>query len=366
MSSSKDLDLQWFASAESEGRTEDATEHKLSEARKEGRVAKSTEISGALVMLLPVIALVFLAPWIFNNCVTSIKYFFSRCVTAELTDPNLAASFYYFFLKTVLPIALIAAFAGIIGNIVQTRGFLFSMKPIQPKFSKILPKFGQYLKKTIFSMEGAFNVFKSLFKVVVLFTVSYTIITSDIDKLLALMNVSLWSGICFIAKMAAKILIVSAVFFLIVAVFDYLVQRRQFMESMKMTKQEVKEEYKTMEGDPLVKSRLKQQMRNLLYQNLPKIVSEADVIITNPTHYAIAVKYDREVMQAPMVTAKGADEMAQRIKQLAKDSNVDIMENKLLARELYAKVEIGDIIPEEYLQAMALILAKVYTMKAKR
>ena len=121
-----------------------------------------------------------------------------------------------------------------------------------------------------------------------------------------------------------------------------------------------------MEGDPLVKSRLKQQMRNLLYQNLPKAVSESDVVITNPTHYAVAIKYEPGVTQDPIVNAKGADELAMRIKTLAKESNVEIVENKLIARELYTKVEIGDIIPEEYLQSIAIILAKVYKMKGKR
>lgn len=360
------FDLQWFASAEEEGRTEEPSEHKLRKAREEGRVAKSTEVNGALVLLLPVIAIIILAPWIFNSCVEIIKFYFDRCVSAELTDSALIAAFYNYFIKLVLPIGLTAMVAGVIGNIVQTKGFLFSTKPIEPKFSKILPKFGQYFKKTIFSMEGAFNVFKSLFKVVILFVASYIIISSDLETLLSMMDVSLWSGICYIAKMAAKILLVAAVVFLGVAIPDYFVQKKQFMESMKMTKQEVKQEYKDMEGDPLVKSRLRQQMRNLLYQNLPKAVSEADVVITNPTHYAVAVKYDKDVMQAPIVNAKGADEIAMRIKSLAKENNVEIVENKLLARELYTKVEIGDIIPEEYLQAMAIILAKVYKLKGKR
>ena len=360
------IDLQWFASAEEEGRTEEPSEHKLRKAREEGRVAKSTEINGALVLLLPVIAIIILAPWIFNSCVEIIKFYFDRCVSAELTDSALVDAFYNYFIKLVLPIGLTAMVAGVVGNIVQTKGFLFSTKPIEPKFSKILPKFGQYFKKTIFSMEGAFNVFKSLFKVVILFVASYIIISSDLETLLSMMNVSLWSGVCYIAKMAAKILLVAAVVFLGVAIPDYFVQKKQFMESMKMTKQEVKQEYKDMEGDPLVKSRLRQQMRNLLYQNLPKAVSEADVVITNPTHYAVAVKYDKDVMQAPIVNAKGADEIAMRIKSLAKENNVEIVENKLLARELYTKVEIGDIIPEEYLQAMAIILAKVYKLKGKR
>lgn len=360
------FDLQWFASAEEEGRTEDPTEHKLKKAREEGRVAKSTEISGALVLLLPVIAIVVLAPWIFRNCVEVIRFYFDRCATAELTDGALVYVFYTTFIKIVLPIGLIGMFAGVIGNIVQTKGFLFSTKPIEPKFSKIMPKFGQYFKKTIFSSEGAFNVFKSLFKVIVLFVISYVIITSDIQTLLSMMNVSLWSGFCYIAKMAAKILLIAAFVFLAVAIPDYLIQKKQFIESMKMTKEEVKEEFKQLEGDPLVKSRLRQMMRNLLYQNLPKAVSESDVVITNPTHYAVAIKYDRKTMLAPMVNAKGADDLAMRIKTLAKENNVEIMENKLLARELYTKVEIGDIIPEEYLQTIAIILAKVYTMKGKK
>ena len=360
------FDLQWFASAEEEGRTEEPTEHKLKKAREEGRVAKSTEISGALVLLLPVIAIIILAPWIFKNCVEVIRFYVDRCASAELTDGALVYVFYNTFIKIVLPIGLIGMIAGVVGNIVQTKGFLFSTKPIEPKFSKIMPKFGQYFKKTIFSAEGAFNVFKSLFKVIVLFVISYVIISSDIETLLAMMNVSLWSGFCYIAKMAAKILLIAAFVFLAVAIPDYLVQKKQFMESMKMTKQEVKEEYKQMEGDPLVKSRLRQMMRNLLYQNLPKAVSESDVVITNPTHYAVAVKYDRTVAQAPVVNAKGTDDLAMRIKTLAKENNVEIVENKVLARELYTKVEIGDIIPEEYLQAMAIILAKVYTMKGKK
>ena len=360
------FDLQWFASAEEEGRTEEPSEHKLKKAREEGRVAKSTEINGALVLLLPVIAIIILAPWIFKSCVEVIRFYFDRCVSAELTDSALVDAFYNYFIKLVLPIGLSAMVAGVVGNIVQTKGFLFSTKPIEPKFSKILPKFGQYFKKTIFSLEGAFNVFKSLFKVVVLFIAAYVIISSDMETLLSMMNVSLWSGVCYIAKMAAKILLVAAIVFLGVAIPDYIVQKKQFMESMKMSKQEVKQEYKDMEGDPLVKSRLRQQMRNLLYQNLPKAISESDVVITNPTHYAVAIKYDNATMQAPMVNAKGEDELAMRIKTLAKENDVAIVENKLLARELYTKVEIGDIIPEEYLQAMAVILANVYTMKGKR
>lgn len=135
---------------------------------------------------------------------------------------------------------------------------------------------------------------------------------------------------------------------------------------MKMTKQEVKEEFKTMEGDPLVKGRLKQFMRELLQNSIRENVAKADVIITNPTHFAIAVLYDREVMQGPMVTAKGQDELAQQIKRLAQENDVPMIENRPLARALYAQVEIGDIIPEEYYTVLATILGKVYAMKGKK
>ena len=166
--------------------------------------------------------------------------------------------------------------------------------------------------------------------------------------------------------MAAKILVMSAVIFLVIAVPDYLVQRWQFMESMKMTKQEVKEEFKTMEGDPLVKSRLRQFIRELMQANIRDNVAKADVVITNPTHFAVAVLYDKEVMQGPMVTAKGQDLLAQRIKEIAKENDVPMVENRPLARALYAEAEVGDIIPESYYTVLATILGKVYTMKGKK
>ena len=359
------IDLQWFA-AEDEGKTEEPSDYKLEQARKEGRVAKSQEVAGALVLLLPVITIILLAPYIFKNCVGIFQFYFSRVVSSDVEDPALIGAFFNYFLKIFVPIAVIAIVSAIAGNVIQTTGFLFSTKPIEPKISNIAPNFARYFKKTIFSFEGAFNIVKSIIKITLIFVISFLIIKNDLPNLLMLMKVSLWSGFRFIAKMAAKILLVSAVIFLLISIPDYFIQRRQFRESMKMTKQEVKEEYKQLEGDPLVKSRLRQQFQQMLYANLPKIISEADVVITNPTHYAVAIKYSAEVQPAPMVTAKGEDEVAQRIKKIAREKDVEIVENKTLARELYAKVEIGDIIPEEYYSAMSIILANVYSLKGKK
>lgn len=364
--SAKDLDLQWFASAEEEGRTEQASEFKLRKAREEGRVAKSQELSGALVMLLPAISIVILAPWLLDNFIKILFFYFDRCTTSEVDDGILAVAFFNFFIKMTLPVAIVAMISGIAANLIQTKGVIFSTKPIEPKFSKILPKFGEYFKKTLFSGQGLFNLAKSIGKVLFLFVMAFLIIKNDLPTLLTLNNVSLWNGIVHVSGMTAKLLIIAAVFFLIIAIPDYLVQRHQFMESMKMSKQEVKEEYKNLEGDPYVKSRLRQYMHELMSQNMSANVAKADVVITNPTHYAIAVQYDKSVMQGPMLTAKGVDAVAMRIKEIAKDNNVDIVENRPLARALYAEVEIGDIIPETYYQALAVILGKVYTMKGKR
>lgn len=360
------IDLQWFAKAEDEGRTEEASEHKIRKAREEGRVAKSQELNSGLVLLFPIIALIICAPWVYTNCIKVIKFYFDRCVEAEFSDKNLAIAFFIYFLKMMLPVALTAIIAGITGNIIQNKGFMFSTKPLEPKFSKILPKFGEYFRKTLFSFEGLFNVAKSIIKVAIIVITAYLLIKNNLKTLMSLMNVGLWQGFSYVAGMSAKLLVIAAVVFIIIAIPDYLVQRYQFMESLKMTKQEVKEEFKELEGDPLVKSRLRQRMHEMMQQSMPKLVAEADVVITNPTHFACAVKFDKTKMPGPMLTAKGADALAQRMKEIARSNDVPIVENRPLARALYKEVEIGDIIPEEYYEALAKILAHVYNMNSSK
>ena len=154
-------------------------------------------------------------------------------------------------------------------------------------------------------------------------------------------------------------MLVVSILFLIISIPDYFVQRHEFRESMKMTKQEVKEEFKELEGDPEVKGRLQQAQRQLLMQNMPKAVAESDVVITNPTHYAVALKYDREVADSPTVTAKGEDNLAFRIREIAKENNIPIVENRPVARGLYTETEVGDIIPESYYRLVAVIYSQI-------
>jgi len=359
------IDLQWFA-AEDEGRTEDPTDFKIRKAREEGRVAKSQELNGAIVLLLPVLALIAFAPSMINTFTELLRFYFTRSTTVDITDPTLIAAFFHYFVKLVLPITLTALVAGVVSNVLQNGGFIFSTKPITPQLSKVAPNFAKFFSKALFSAEGLFNLAKSLVKVAVIVLISYISIRNELPKLVSMLNTGLWSAVVFIASMTSRLLLSASLFFLAVSIPDYIFQRRQFMESLKMSRQEVKEEYKQMEGDPLVKSRLRQRMQELLSQNMAVNVPKADVVITNPTHFAVAMQWDRATMRAPMLTAKGADELALRIKSIARDSNVPIIENKPLARALYAEVEIGDMIPDEYYQAIAVILAKVYALDSRK
>lgn len=352
------IDLQWFA-AEDEGRTEEPSDTKLRRARQEeGRVPKSQELNSALVMMLVVISLVFLGSYILRQCVLMFRFFFMRAASVSISAAFVEA-FYRFYLKLVLPIAAIGMAGAVAGNIVQNGEFIFTTKPLAPNFGKIVPKFGEYFKNTLFSMRGLFNVAKSIGKVAVLAIIAYMFIKRAVLNqrspaiLMEIRNGDIPGALGTVARMSGLLLVVAAVVFLIIAIPDYFVQRHEFMEHMKMTKQEVKEELKEEEGDPEIKNKLQQAQKQLLQQNIPKAVKESDVVITNPTHFAVALKYDRITMPAPQVMAKGEDRVALFIKQIARENNVPMVENRPLARGLYTETEVGDIIPSMYFRAIS-------------
>jgi flagellar biosynthetic protein FlhB len=359
-----DIHLQWFA-AEDEGRTEEPSEYKLRKAREEGQVPKSQDLVAAVGLLLTAVALAVMAPSMLSTLREMIVRFLKLSTESDITkDGALAAGlFFRYFLRLMLPIALIGVVAALFGNILQV-GFLFTVKPITPDFKKIVPHFGQYLKR-VFSMEGLYNSAKSILKIAIIGVVSWIVVNGELEKLRNLFAAPFWSSVRLVATMMIKLIITVAVVLLALSIPDVLFQKRQFLERMKMTKQEVKEERKMHEGDPQVKGRLRERMRDLLTRNMAVNVPKADVVITNPTHFAVALEWDRESMAAPMVTAKGQDEMALRIKQIAKDAHVPLVENRPLARALYAETEIGQVIPEKYYQAIAAVLAHVYAMGDK-
>jgi flagellar biosynthetic protein FlhB len=359
------IDLQWFA-AEDEGRTEEPSEYKIRKAREEGRVAKSQELVGALVLLLPAVTIVLLAPFMLRTCVELLRFYFLRAAELDpVKDGIVARAFFSYFIRLALPVVAVSVAAAIFANIVQT-GPLFTTQPLVPNFSKIVPRFGRYFQRTLFSPEGLFNFAKSIGKMIIIAAVAFFLIYSRIQELANLQTVNLWISFTLIASLVSRMLIISGLLFLVLSAPDFMFQRWQYRESLKMSRQEVKEERKMYEGDPQIRNRIRQRMRERMSKNMIANVPKADVVVTNPTHFAVALEYNRETMPAPRVSAKGQDEMARRIKEIAREYEVPIVENKPLARALYAETEVGEIIPAAYYEVVAMVLGKVMALNEKR
>lgn len=356
--------LQWFA-AEDEGRTEEPTEHKIQKAREEGKVAKSQDVTSAIILLFSVIALLIIGKYMFGNILEMIGFYYRNATEIDITtDSTVGPAFYGYFVRLSVPIAMVAFAAAILGNVVQV-GFLFTTKTITPDFNRVAPKFGKFFQRALLSAEALFNLAKSMGKVLLLAVIGIINVVARINRVVMLLEVSVLQGFSLIAETTFSILLQAAILLLVLSIFDYLFQRRQHRESLKMTRQELKEERRTYEGDPLVKSRLKQRMQELLSRNMLRNVPQADVVITNPTHFAVAMDYDRARMEAPTVIAKGQDHLALRIREIASEANVPVVENKPLARALYADVEIGDSIPEKFYEAVVIVLKRVYQMTGR-
>ncbi len=358
------MHLQWFA-AEDEGRTEEPTEYKIKKAREEGKVAKSSEFTSALVLLFPIIAIAILSSYLLHTIIDMMQYFLLISTETEIPgDGTIVTAFFSYFVRLTWPIFVIAVVSAVVGNLFQV-GFLFTVKPLKPDLKRITPNVTRFLKRAFFSGEALFNLAKSLVKIIIIGAIAYINIHMEIDKFVHFISTPFWLNFSTIAQVAFRIIVESALAMLVLAIPDYLFQRKQHRESLKMTRHEVKEERKMHEGDPLVQNRLRERMREILAANMMRNVPEADVVITNPTHYAVAMKWDQAVMSAPMVTAKGQDNIAARIREIAQENEVPLIENKPLARALFAEVEIGDVVPEKYWEVVALVLAEVYKMTGR-
>jgi flagellar biosynthetic protein FlhB len=261
----------------------------------------------------------------------------------------------------VAPVFIAAFVIAIVTDIFQVK-WAPTTKPLRPKFSKINPLSGF---KRIFSKEKLLELAKSLLKLFILGYMAYSTIKGEFAVLFALFDMELISAIGVIGNIAVNLGLKISAVYIVIGFADYGYQKWKFAEDMKMTKQEVKDEYKQMEGDPQIKGKIRQKMmeasRRRMMQDLPK----ADVVITNPTHYAVAIRYAPKIIDAPMVIAKGEGYLAQRIKDVAKENSIHIVENKPLARMLYHNVDIGQAIPPELYQAVAEVLAFVYHLQGK-
>lgn len=357
------LNYQLFA-AGGDDKTEKATPKKKSDARKKGQVFQSREMSASLILIIMIVSVNAFGSIIYGEISSYIKKAFTEYLTnKDAFDTGILAKLFIDGLivlaKTSLPLLLIAMLSGMLVGYAQV-GILFTLESLKPKGDRINPFSGF---KRIFSMRSVVELVKSLIKIIIVTWVTYSYLKSKTNEVVALMNNDLPDILAFIGNAAFSVALRICAAMLIVGFLDYLYQRYDYEKSLKMTKQEVKEEYKQMEGNPEIKSKIKQKQRQMSMKRMMQEIPKADVVITNPTHFAVAIKYDTEKASAPFVVAKGQDYIAQRIKQIANENKVQIVENKPLARTLYSTVDIGQPIPPELYQAVAEILAFVYNLK---
>ncbi len=268
-------------------------------------------------------------------------------------------SVFWMMLKMVSPFFVFGFTMTLVVSVLQV-GWKVSTKPMKPKFDKFNPINGF---KRIFSKDSLFELFKSILKIFVIIYVAYSSIRDKVDNIFILYDIPLNQALALCGEVILDAGLKISLVYLLVGIADYIYQKFRFKEDMKMTKQEVKDEYKNTEGNPEIKGRQRQVMREASRRRMMQDVPRADVVITNPTHLAVAIKYDPEKSRAPVVLAKGEDYLAQKIREAAKEHNIKIVENKPLARMLYANVDIGAEIPPELYQAVAEILAMVYNTR---
>jgi flagellar biosynthetic protein FlhB len=358
LSTAFDVHLQWFA-AEDEGRTEEPSEHKLRKAREEGKVAKSVEVTSSLMLLAGILALAALAGSMLRTMLAMLTWFLGNATSPNAFSGAIAPVFLGYLVRILLPLLVIMFVVAVGSNVLQV-GFLFTVKPITPDPSRIVPRFGRWAQRAFGSTEALFNLAKSMVKIAMIAVIGYLNISAEIPRLTRLALAPFFSGVALTASIALRIVLEAAVLLLAFGAVDYWFQRRQHLESLKMSRQEVKEERKMYEGDPLVRSRMRERMREIMRRNMLKAVPKADVVITNPTHYAIALEYDRSSMAAPTVTAKGADLVAAKIREVAAEHRVPVVENRPLAQALWKEVDIGDPVPEKFYEVISIVLAEVY------
>lgn len=359
-----ELNYQLFASGGGADKTEKATPKKKADARKKGQVFQSREVSASLILVIMIVTIKALGSTLYGQITHYIKKTFTEYIKMTDTfDISIVAKLYIdgilVLAKTVLPLLLVAVLAAFIVGYVQV-GFLFTFETLKPQGNRINPLSGF---KRIFSMRSLVELAKSLIKIVIVGWVSYSYLKSKTDEVITLMSADLLDILSFIGSATFTVALRIAIAMIILGFLDFLYQKFDYEKNLKMTKQEVKDEYKQTEGNPEIKGKIKQKQRQMSMRRMMQDIPKADVVITNPTHFAVAIKYDAQKASAPIVVAKGQDYIALRIRQVATDNKVQIVENKPLARTLYSTVEIGEAIPPELYQAVAEILAFVYKLK---
>ena len=350
-----------MAEGNDQEKTEPATPKKREEARKKGQVVKSREVSSVAVLLCAMTVFYFGGGWMFSRMTDTVSSLLAKSSQVVLEQENAHTLFWEIFEKyviTLAPLLLLVAFVGIFSNVAQ-HGFLLTGEPLMPKLSKLDPLSGM---KRLFSLRALVELLKSILKIAIIGTVAYFMLTDEMDKIPALIALNTGEILSFFGAVSLRLGFYTCLVLIVLAGLDYTFQRWQHERDLRMTKQEVKDEYKQREGDPMVRSRIRSAQREMAMRRMMDAVPEATVVITNPTHLAIAVKYEAG-MHAPMVVAKGAGHIAARIREIAAEHDIPIIEQKPLARAIYKQVDIGGYIPSELYHAVAEILAYVYRLR---
>ena len=361
--------LQWFAKdGEGGEKTEPATAKKLKDAREEGKVAKSRELNSAFDLTVLFLCLKIFVSFVGGKFIDIFSYIYENMPDfVKINEGGLSvqaaagliASVTLKSLLIMLPFMAFGFVVTLLVSIVQV-GWKVSTKPMKPELSKLNPLNGF---KRIFSKDSLFELVKSILKIVIIIYIAYTSIKDNANDLFALYDLGLNQAVALVGTLIINTGIKISIVYLVIGLADFIYQKHKFNEDMKMTKQEVKDEYKNTEGDPQIKGRQRRKMQEVSQKRMMQDVPKADVVITNPTHFAVALKYEAKVSSAPVVLAKGEDYLAQKIKEVARENKIEIVENKPLARMLYHNVDVGAEIPPELYQAVAEVLAAVYKAK---
>jgi flagellar biosynthetic protein FlhB len=350
-----------MAGDSSQDKTEQPTGKKLEDARKKGNVPQSREVPSILILSGSVGVLFFAGSWMLGRLTEIMRAMYQRAGTLTMAPETMHTLLWEIFLNSVvilIPLMLVVLTAGVFGNVVQF-GFLITGEKLSPNLAKLNPISG--LKKLV-SLKSLVELVKSIVKLVIISGIAYVVLNRYLDQIPGLMQLSVGNIIGFIGQVSFQMCFYTCMVLFLMAVLDYAYTKWQHQHDLKMTKQEVKDEYKQREGDPSVKARIRSVQREMARKRMTEAVPEATVVITNPTHLAIAIKYE-EGMPAPIVVAKGAGFVAQKIKAIATDNDIPLVENKPLARTMFKSTEVGDFIPADLYRAVAEILAYVYRLK---
>ncbi|MEH7076587.1 flagellar biosynthesis protein FlhB [Neobacillus drentensis] len=354
------IDLQLFA----DEKTEKATPNKRRDARKKGQVAKSPEVSSALTLLFAFSFFMIGGKSFMEGCLNIYRHSFQEYLLWDLSISNtqmLFTQLLWDVTKLVLPIFAVVLVAGVLANYMQV-GFMFNAESLKMNLAKLNPLQGA---KQIFSIRSIVELIKSILKIVITTVIVFLIIWKQKNELFKIGEKNLYDSARFVGSLTVNIGITIAICLVVLAAADYFYQWFSHEKKLRMSKQDIKDEHKKMEGDPLIKGKRRARQQQLAMNRMMQDLPKADVVITNPTHFAVAIKYDFETMAAPEVIAKGIDHIALKIKEIAKENKIMTVENRPLARALYAAVEIGQPIPEELFNAVGEILAYVYYQEGR-